>query len=279
MEGLVELHDISKSYDKKTVLNKISMSIDRKRMIAILGGNGSGKSTLLRMIAGVERPDAGQVLYQKRNINVGYVPERFPKEIRFTPSEYLNYIGKIKGIHASLLKSRIAELLHLFQLQALDSKRIMNLSKGNIQKVGIIQAILQEPDLLILDEPLSGLDHHAQEALIQVILELKSKGTAIVVTYHESDSFEGIVDETYHIDKGMLSSSIRIQKELIKQLVVENLNKNVVAHWDDILHIERKQDKLLLYVHAKNSDRVLYRTLQLNGSVVSVTTAEKFKAK
>src|SRR5699024_8506153 len=177
MGKLVELEQISKIYTNQYVLRNISLTIDENQIIAILGGNGTGKSTLLRMISGIERPSSGNVVYSRKNIKIGYVPERFTKQLRFTPSEYLNYIGKISGISGANLKKMIPDFLRRFQLEKLNNHWIRDLSKGNIQKVGIIQSVMQQPDLFILDEPASGLDFHAQQELLMIIKELKEHGT------------------------------------------------------------------------------------------------------
>lgn len=98
MGKLVALENIGKAYAAKTVIKGISLDIFENQSIAILGGDGTGKSTLLQIIAGLVRPSSGSVIYPKRNIKIGYVPERFPKLLRFTPSEYLYYKGNISGI-------------------------------------------------------------------------------------------------------------------------------------------------------------------------------------
>src|SRR5690606_2803475 len=89
------------------------------------------------------------------------------------------------------------------------NKWIMNLSKGNIQKVGIIQAILDKPDLLILDEPISGLDAHAQQELLKLLKEMNEEGTTVLLTYHESNILEGIVDTAYHLSNGSITKETK----------------------------------------------------------------------
>lgn len=214
MKQLIELRHINKKYGKKTILYDMSLSMNEKQIIAILGGNGSGKSTFLRIAAGVERPDSGQIVYADKNIRTGYVPERFPNYLRFTPNEYLHYTGRISGISEDGIKQRISSLLHRFQLDKWSDRRISTLSKGNIQKVGIIQAILPQPELLILDEPLSGLDFPAQQELILILGELRERGTSILLTYHEAPVFEEIVDQTYYIKAGRLTEE-RIRKKML----------------------------------------------------------------
>ncbi|RDW17285.1 ATP-binding cassette domain-containing protein [Oceanobacillus chungangensis] len=272
MEKLVELKNINKVYANKNVLNNISLTINKNQILAILGGNGTGKSTLLRIISGIERPSSGEINYPNKNIKIGYVPERFSKNIRFTPSEYLYYIGMMSGSAKDYLTKRIDDLLLLFELDKMKNHRIMELSKGNIQKVGLIQAILNRPNLLILDEPLSGLDSEAQEELVKILVELKQQGTTILLTYHESNIFESIVEDTFYLHDGSISETASSEKESIKLLIVRNVNKSIFKEWDGIFHVEEKGNQLYLYVTVKSSDVILSRVLQLEGSIEAVST-------
>lgn len=272
MEKLVKLENISKVYTNKHILRNISFTIHTNQVIAVLGGNGTGKSTLLRIIAGIERPSSGKVNYPNKNMKIGYVPERFPKNIRFTPSEYLLYMGKMGGASKDYLTERIGNLLYRFQLNRLNNHRIMDLSKGNIQKVGLIQAILQKPDLLILDEPLSGLDFEAQEELVKIIGELKRQGTTILITFHESNIFDSIVESTFYLHDGVISKTESGGKESIKLLVIRNIEKTFVQKWSEILKVVEKDQQLYLYVPVKESDVILSRVLELRGSIEAVST-------
>lgn len=271
MNKLVELNNISKAFTGENVLHNISFSINKKQITAILGENGTGKSTLLRIIAGVERPGKGKVDYPNKEIKIGYVPERFPKNIRFTPSEYLLYMGKMSGASHEYLTKRIAELLHRFQLDKMNDKRMLGLSKGNTQKIGIIQAILQKPDLLILDEPLSGLDSQAQEELVKIIGELKQEGAGILLTYHEANTFEAIVERTLYLHAGNISEQ-PFEKEKVKLIIVRNIEKSSIEEWDEIVQEEEKDNRLFLSVPVGKSDAILSRVLQLGGSIDSVST-------
>lgn len=274
MEKLVELKNISKGYTNKTILNKISLSLNRKQIYAILGGNGTGKSTLLRLIAGIESPSSGEIHYSN-HIKIGYVPERFPKGIRFTPSEYLQYMGKMSGTSTKTLTKRIGDLLHRFKMDELKNQRIMDLSKGNIQKVGIIQAVLMNPNLVILDEPLSGLDTAAQEELVKILVELKQEGSTILLTYHESHIFESLVDNTFYLHNGKISSVKPLERKSIKLLVVRNIDKSLVHTWDEIIQLEEKDNQLFIYVSVNESDATISRVLQHNGSIEAVSTVSE----
>ena len=267
MNQLVELKSIKKKYGKKTILYDMSLRLEEREVIAVLGGNGSGKSTFLRMAAGVERPDSGQVVYTDKNIRIGYVPERFPNYLRFTPNEYLHYTGRIGDVSEAELKQRISSLLHRFQLDKWSDRRISTLSKGNIQKVGIIQAILPQPELLVLDEPLSGLDFSAQQELLLILDELKEQGTAILLTYHEAPIFEEVVDQTYYIKDGQLTEEKLVEKDAVKVIEVKGLTDIDVQEWNELINKERRENSLLLYVNSENSDQLLSRILELQGSI------------
>lgn len=219
------------------------------------------------MAAGVERPDSGQVVYTDKNIRIGYVPERFPNYLRFTPNEYLHYTGRIGDVSEAELKQRISSLLHRFQLDKWSDRRISTLSKGNIQKVGIIQAILPQPELLVLDEPLSGLDFSAQQELLLILDELKEQGTAILLTYHEAPIFEEVVDQTYYIKDGQLTEEKLVEKDAVKVIEVKGLTDIDVQEWNELINKERRENSLLLYVNSENSDQLLSRILELQGSI------------
>lgn len=267
MNNLVELKNIKKVYASNYVLRDVSLSIEKNKNIAILGGNGTGKSTLLRIIAGIERPSSGDIYHPNKEINIGYVPERFPKNIRFTPGEYLHYIGRMNGISSVNLQKNIPDYIQRFQLEEVSNKWIMNLSKGNIQKVGIIQAILDKPDLLILDEPISGLDAHAQQELLKLLKEMNEEGTTVLLTYHESNILEGIVDTAYHLSNGSITKMKQKKLQEMKLIEIEKLDEGIVISWDEVLFMKKVESRLILYVHVRDSDMILTRILQLKGTI------------
>lgn len=276
MTNVIQLKNITKKYTNKLVLNDINFSIPENQVIALLGGNGTGKSTLLRVIAGIERPSSGVVEYASNENIIGYVPERFPKHIRFTPREYLSYMGSMKGVSKGNLEEKVKKLLRRFQLEDFKNQRIVELSKGNIQKVGIIQALLHNPDILILDEPLSGLDKGAQKTLLEVIKELKEQGSTILITYHEANLLESVVEKKYFLRNGILSSTNSNEESTRKLLIIKSINQSLVKDWEGILQVVEKENYLYLYVSQQHSDEILMKVLELNGSVEAVSTIDSF---
>lgn len=147
------------------------------------GGNGSGKSTLLKLLSGLSTFDGGKRIADKA-LKIGYAPERFPK-LTFHAVEYLRAMGTMQGIPKASLMPTIERMLLRFGIDPGERKTMRHYSKGMLQKVNLIQAMMGEPALLLLDEPFSGLDQAAQEVLAGWLAESKRGGQAVVLTSHE----------------------------------------------------------------------------------------------
>jgi ABC-type multidrug transport system, ATPase component len=201
MDTLIELRNVGKWYAAgRPVVQQIDLAVRRGQGLAIRGRNGSGKTTLLKLIAGISRPSAGAIR-RAPGLTVGYAPEQFPR-VRFRAEDYLMHLGRIRRIPQPELARRIGELTDLFQLHA--AGPIIHFSKGMAQKVNLMQAVLARPDVLILDEPLSGLDADSQKDFVRLLLRFKEEGAAIIVTGHEP-GFEAVwADRTAVIRRGRL---------------------------------------------------------------------------
>ncbi|WP_081756769.1 ATP-binding cassette domain-containing protein [Gorillibacterium massiliense] len=201
----LRLSGVGKKYGSRTVLQDIGFELENGSIMQVKGRNGSGKSTLLQIAAGVSSPTAGERVIStvpEKRIITGYAPERFPR-LRFSPEEYLLLMGRMRGMDAGLLKERIHQLAERLALP-LKKKRVDILSKGTAQKVNLVQAFLQPPDLLVLDEPFSGLDTGAQETLIRLMDECRELGAIILLTCHEETGAEGLVDRILLLQEGMI---------------------------------------------------------------------------
>ncbi|MGG4341558.1 ABC transporter ATP-binding protein [Paenibacillus lautus] len=198
MQELLELNGVHKRFGKFAVLHNITWSISRAECVAITGSNGAGKSTLLHVIAGLANPSEGSRVEYDSSLRVGYVPERFPA-LRFRPSEYLRHMAGIQGMNKQEAENRINAMLDVFQLE--DMKMTL-CSKGMLQKVNIMQALLRQPDLLVLDEPLSGLDESSQMEMIGILSEIKRQGTAIVMSVHEPLLIASLADRVTQLRQG-----------------------------------------------------------------------------
>jgi ABC-type multidrug transport system ATPase subunit len=201
MEPLIELRNVGKWYTPgRPIITGIDLAVHRGQVLAIRGGNGSGKTTLLKLIAGIGRPSAG-VVRRAPGVTVGYAPERFER-LRFRAEEYLAHLGRIRRMPGEELGRRIRELMDLFQMPP--AGPITRFSKGMAQKVNLMQAVLVRPDVLVLDEPLSGLDAKAQAELTRLLLAFRREGSAIIVTGHEPGFAEGWADRMAFLRNGRL---------------------------------------------------------------------------
>ncbi|WP_119729305.1 ABC transporter ATP-binding protein [Thermomonospora amylolytica] len=161
------------------VLRDVVLSLEPGTITEVTGRNGAGKSTLLRLVAGLRRPSRGTVTGRPRN--VGYAPERFPVAQPFTVRAYLTHMAAVRGLPGTAADPWIERLA----LGPLLNTRLPELSKGSAQKVGIAQALLAHPGLLVLDEPFAGLDPTTRDALPALAAELARHGSTLVISDHQ----------------------------------------------------------------------------------------------
>ncbi|WP_051217576.1 ABC transporter ATP-binding protein [Paenibacillus assamensis] len=205
---MLTIEQVHKHYDGSHVLKGISMEVPRGQSILFRGENGSGKSTLLRMICGLLRPTSGHVRWmdgfeKEAQRVIGYVPERFP-QLNMSPYEYLMAMGRIQRMSDHDIQSRMDELIGLFRMESYRNQRMNGFSKGMLQKVNLVQAMLRKPDLLVLDEPLSGLDIDAQRKLQQLLIEMHREGTALMMVCHESDLLDSVAERIITLERGLV---------------------------------------------------------------------------
>lgn len=201
--SLIRLEQVGKSYGSRKVLSAISLSVDRGESLILRGGNGSGKSTLLKLFAGIIPESSGQIHRSSRHLQIGYAPDRLPK-LRMTSEEYLTHMGRIAGMPKPKLTQRIEELHELLELPAHSPSLLIHYSKGMLQKVNLMQACLLRPDLILLDEPFSGLDTDSSEKLLTLLHGLRAEGTATITALHDPLPSWESVSTTYRIREGRL---------------------------------------------------------------------------
>lgn len=197
MENLIEVTNLNKRYGHKVILQDIDLTISKGQSIALIGHNGCGKSTLLKILCGLTTYQNGELVYLKK-LKFNYVPEHFPK-LPITAREYMNHIGLIEGLSKEYVEKRCNELFCAFFMEDMVDNPIKNLSKGTMQKVSVIQAILTKPDILLLDEPLSGQDVESQKVFINIIKKMNEEGVTIVMSCHEELLINAVSKTVYEI--------------------------------------------------------------------------------
>ncbi len=206
--SMLELKNLVKDFDGKRAVDNISITLKRGEILGLLGPNGAGKTTTIRMIMNIIAPDSGEIkilgekFNEKLKDRIGYLPEERGLYRKMKVSETLQFFGRLKGMNKSNIKERGEELLKKFDLYDYYEKKIEELSKGMAQKLQIITTIIHSPDLLILDEPFSGLDPVNIELVTNLILEMKRRGITIIFSTHLMDYAEKIVDSIVMVNKG-----------------------------------------------------------------------------
>lgn len=196
------LKDVSKVYDGRTVIHPFHFAVQKGMSMAVTGYNGCGKSTLLKIMAGLIQPTTGKVIYPKGKPLFHYLPEKFyPTPLK--PNTYLERMGEIDGIPKKELKKTIVALAEQFYVSDFLNVPMKSLSKGTLQKIGVIQALLCEPEVLLLDEPLSGQDEDSKKVFIRKINKLREKGITIIMSCHERELTNALTEKQYTIQNGI----------------------------------------------------------------------------
>jgi ABC-2 type transport system ATP-binding protein len=217
MTPVVELDRISKSYENKVAVRELSLRIDSGTMFGLLGPNGAGKTSSIRMMVGITMPDSGAVNLLGRPFareslrRVGYLPEERGLYKKMKVIDQLIFMGELRGLDPATAGSRAREWCERLQILEASEKKTEELSKGMQQKIQFIATLLHEPQLIIMDEPFSGLDPVNASLLQDVLIELKKAGRAILFSTHRMDQVEKLCDSICVIHRGaaVLSGGMR----------------------------------------------------------------------
>lgn len=204
----LQLCDVSKSYDQFVAVDHLSLNIPKGSVYGLLGPNGAGKTSSLRMMIGITLPDSGEVrifgqTFQREHLKrIGYLPEERGFYKRMKLGEHLVLLAELQGVPANEARRRATDWCKRLQLSEWIDKKVEELSKGMQQKAQFIASILHDPELLILDEPFSGLDPANAVVLKDVLLELKKTGKTILFSTHRMDTVERLCDAICLVNRG-----------------------------------------------------------------------------
>src|SRR6478752_10674464 len=209
----IDIRNVVKRYDQHVAVRDLSLQVPRGSVYGLLGPNGAGKTTTIRMILDIILPDSGTIsLFGKPNTSarildrVGYLPEERGLYKKMVVKRVLLFLAELKGLSASVAAPRIDEWLERFSLSTGEKNwgdaKVDELSRGMQQKVQFIATLLHDPDLVILDEPFSGLDPINAQALKDAVLELKRRGKTVVFSTHVMDNAERMCDSVCIIARG-----------------------------------------------------------------------------
>jgi ABC-2 type transport system ATP-binding protein len=210
---MLELKNVYKSYRGIPAVENVSFSMAAGEMVGFLGPNGAGKSTTVKIITGMLRPNAGRVLFEGRDIRddmvafrrvIGYVPEEAHLYGYMSGVEFLQLVGRLRGFPEALIEAKATRLLKLLHLESAQHSPISTYSKGMRQRVLISAALLHDPQLLIFDEPLSGLDVISARLLKDLLELLAAEGKAVLYISHVLEVVEQVCSRVVVIDRGKI---------------------------------------------------------------------------
>ncbi len=263
--NLVEIKHVSKQYSNHLALDGVSFSIPRGVIFGLLGPNGAGKTTLIRILTQITAPDTGEIIFEghplcRNDINrIGYLPEERGLYKKMKVGEQALYLARLKGLSKDEAEERLRCLFKKFDIESWWNRNVEELSKGMQQKVQFITTIVHEPEFLIFDEPFSGFDPINTNLLKEEILELKKRGTTIILSTHNMASVEEICDEIVLINKSqkILGGKLSDIKEQFKHHLFE---VEITLH--DVLAAPCFPDEIEVVTKSEYDGRTLF-TLKL----------------
>ena len=256
---MLKVCNVTKKYGDLVAVNNLSFEVNNGEIFGLLGLNGAGKTTTFRMILGLIDDYAGTITLDGKKIDysvtdkIGFLTEERSLLTKLTVLEQITYYGVLKSIPESEIEKKLDYWLEKFGISEYKNKKIKELSKGNQQKIQFISAIINEPKLLILDEPFSGLDPINVELFKNVILELKEKGTSIIFSSHRMEHVELFCDRLVVLVKGrsVLSGYLKdIKRDYKKKniIVKGNISKDKIGKLDGVEKIDRIKDEYVISI-------------------------------
>jgi ABC-2 type transport system ATP-binding protein len=257
---MLELRGITKKFQVFPAVNNVSFVVKPSEVLGYLGPNGAGKTTTIKMLAGLLEPTAGEIYFQGKNIKddhdqykkrIGFVPEEPEIYPHLSAYDYLLMVGRLRQIPEKILKEKITQFMKLFDLSLDMYSSISSYSKGMIQKVLLSAALLHDPDILLLDEPLTGLDVETSLVVKGLIQRLSREGKIIFYCSHILEVVEKICERVIIIHKGRIvaDDSVKNLRELMKlpsledifnQLVVQNDTEKIADELVDVMKYRSK---------------------------------------
>lgn len=274
----LELKGVTKKFGGFTAVDDLTLNIPEKQIFGFLGANGAGKTTTFRMILGLLDQSSGSISWNGTGINysnsdrIGYLPEERGLYPKLTVKDQLVYLGRLKGMTKQEVLRELRDWLDKFRVPEYYEKKVEELSKGNQQKIQFISAVIHKPELLILDEPFSGLDPVNVEMLKQAVIELKESGTSIVFSSHRMEHVEELCEHLCIIQKGrpIVSGSLRGIKQSYgkkKVLITADFDLEYLKTFPGVVDFKKITEGCELQVENEEISQSVYRSLTDRGFI------------
>lgn len=259
---MLKVENVTKYYDDFKAVDNLSFEVNKGEIFGLLGANGAGKTTTFRMIMNLLEPTSGKITLNGQVINyditdkIGYLTEERSLLLKLTVKELMIYYASLKGMVKEDIENELKKWLKRFKIEEYENKKIKELSKGNKQKIQFISAIIHKPELLILDEPFSGLDPINVDMFIEVINELKENGTMIIFSSHQMNHVELFCEKLMILDHGktILKGNLKDIKSNYderKILVKADASKTELKKLKGVKNVLIKGDEIELSIEDK----------------------------
>jgi ABC-2 type transport system ATP-binding protein len=275
---------ISKRFGDVVALDDVSFRVDPGRIFGLLGANGAGKTTSMRIVLDILRPDSGSVSWQGRpNLSLprdtwGYLPEERGLYLRMKVIELLRFFAALYGVSEADATREAEDWLERFRIPDYRDRKVEELSKGNQQKIQFIAAILHDPDVLIMDEPFSGLDPVNVQLLKEAFLEMRDRGKTLIFSTHQMETVEELCEAIALIDRGrvVVAGAVRDVKRGMGRQVVrlatdgDGRNTEWLEQLDGVRVTVRREDFVELQVPAATDPELILRRAMERGERVTL---------
>jgi ABC-2 type transport system ATP-binding protein len=278
---ILELQNLKKYFATQKAVDDISMTLTRGSIFGLLGPNGAGKTTLIRMITGIFYPDAGHIILNGKKFDpendvkhIGYMPEERGLYKKMKIGEQALYLAQLKGLSKSEATQKIKEWFKRLEMESWWNKKVEDLSKGMGQKLQFVITVLHEPDLIILDEPFSGLDPINANLIKDEIYRLSQNGTTIIFSTHRMEQVEEICDHIALVNKGkkILDGTVQAVKNDFKEnlfsLQAENIPVTINSNAFEVIRAGKTDLTVKINEGFKPND-VLSYFINNNAGIVS----------
>mgnify|MGYP004615288011 CR=1 FL=1 len=257
---MLKLENVRKTYGSLVAVDNLSFSVKNGEIFGLLGENGAGKTTTFRMIMGLLEPDKGKIILDGKKIDykvtdkIGFVTEERSLLTKLTVKEMIEYYGVLKGMDESDIDKKLDYWLEKFEITEYKNKKIKELSKGNQQKIQFISAVINDPKLLILDEPFTGLDPINVNLLKDAVKELQKKGCSIIFSSHQMEYIEDFCEQLIILVHGraILNGSLdEIKENYAKKNIIikaDDLDIDAIKKIKGVIDVEQKANEVVVHI-------------------------------
>ena len=257
---MLKLENVRKTYGSLVAVDNLSFSVKNGEIFGLLGENGAGKTTTFRMIMGLLEPDKGKITLDGKKIDykvtdkIGFVTEERSLLTKLTVKEMIEYYGVLKGMDESDIDKKLDYWLKKFEITEYKNKKIKELSKGNQQKIQFISAVINDPKLLILDEPFTGLDPINVNLLKDAVKELQKKGCSIIFSSHQMEYIEDFCEQLIILVHGraILNGSLdEIKENYAKKNIIikaDYLDIDAIKKIKGVIDVEQKANEVVVHI-------------------------------